>query len=102
MLALHVGMRIRLLDALDEKKTLVKDTEGEIVRIEPHPEDQAMNSREEDSFARKATPSCLRALQVPEPLLASNLEQNSTKTRLQLNSQNLGSLARPNSPSRAG
>ena len=39
MLALHVGMRIRLLDALDEKKTLVKDAEGEIVRIEPHPDD---------------------------------------------------------------
>ena len=42
MLALHVGMRIRLLDALDEKKTLVKDAEGEIVRIEPHPHDRAM------------------------------------------------------------
>ncbi len=25
MLALHIGMRIRLLDALDEKKTLVTD-----------------------------------------------------------------------------
>ena len=41
MLALHIGMRIRLLDALDEKKTLVKDAEGDIVRIEPHPEDRA-------------------------------------------------------------
>ena len=40
MLALHIGMRIRLLDALDEKKTLVKDAEGDIVRIEPHPDDQ--------------------------------------------------------------
>ena len=39
MLALHLGMRIRLLDALDEKKTLVKDAEGEVVRIEPHPDD---------------------------------------------------------------
>jgi hypothetical protein len=41
MLALHVGMRVRLLDALDEKKTLVKDAEGEVVRIEPHADDQA-------------------------------------------------------------
>ena len=40
MLALHVGMRIRLLDALDERRTLVKDAEGDIVRIEPHPDDQ--------------------------------------------------------------
>ena len=41
MIALHVGMRIRLLDALDEKKTLVKDAEGDVIRIEPHPDDQA-------------------------------------------------------------
>ena len=40
MLALHLGMRMRLLDALDENKTLVKDSEGEIVHIEPHPDDQ--------------------------------------------------------------
>ena len=40
MLALHIGMRIRLLDALDENKTLVKDAEGEIVRIVPHAADQ--------------------------------------------------------------
>ncbi len=39
MLALHVGMRIRLLDAPDKKKTLVKDAAGEIVRIEPHADD---------------------------------------------------------------
>ena len=41
MLALHVGMRIRLLDALDETKTLVKDAEGEAVRVVPHADDQA-------------------------------------------------------------
>ena len=41
MLALHLGMRVRLLDALDENKTLVKDAEGEIVHVEPHPDDQA-------------------------------------------------------------
>ena len=41
MLPLHVGMHVRLLDALDKKKTLVKDAEGEIVRIEPHPDDRA-------------------------------------------------------------
>ena len=35
LLALHLGMRIRLLDALDKNKTLVKDAEGEIVRIVP-------------------------------------------------------------------
>ena len=40
MLALHVGMHIRLLHARDEKKTLVKDAEGEIVRIKPHADDQ--------------------------------------------------------------
>ena len=40
MLALHIGMRIRLLDALGEKKTLVKDAEGDIVRIEPHLDDR--------------------------------------------------------------
>jgi len=40
MLPVHVGMRIRLLDALDEKKTLVEDAEGEVVRIEPHEDDQ--------------------------------------------------------------
>ena len=40
ILALHVGMRIRLLDGLDEDKTIVKDAEGEIVRIEPHADDQ--------------------------------------------------------------
>ena len=40
MFALHVGMHIRLLDSLDEKKTLVKDAEGEVVRIEPHADDQ--------------------------------------------------------------
>ena len=40
MLALRIGMRIRLLDALDERRTLVKDAEGEILRIEPHPDDQ--------------------------------------------------------------
>ena len=39
MLAVHVGMRVRLLDALDENKTLVKDAEGEIVRIVPHADD---------------------------------------------------------------
>ena len=40
MLALHVGMHIRLLDSFDEKETLVKDAEGEVVRIEPHADDQ--------------------------------------------------------------
>ena len=39
MLSPHVGMRISLLDVL-EKNTLVKDAEGEIVRIEPHLDDR--------------------------------------------------------------
>ena len=47
MLALHIGMRLRLLDALDENKTLVKDAEGEIVRIVPHADDQ---TRMEDAL----------------------------------------------------
>ena len=42
MLALHLGMRVRLLDALDEEKTLVKDAEGVAVRIEPHPADKQL------------------------------------------------------------
>jgi hypothetical protein len=33
-------MRIRLLDALDENRTYVKHAEGEVVRIEPHADDQ--------------------------------------------------------------
>merc|ERR1712078_927348 len=41
ILPIHLGMRVRLLDALDHKKTLVKDAEGEIVRIEPHEEDSS-------------------------------------------------------------
>ena len=41
MLALHVGMRVRLLDALDEQKATVKDAEGVLIRIEPHLDDQS-------------------------------------------------------------
>ena len=40
MLAVHLGMRVRLLDALDRNKVLVKDAEGEVVRIEVNPMDQ--------------------------------------------------------------
>ena len=40
MLALHNGMRVRLPDALDENKTLVKDAEGDAVRSESHADDQ--------------------------------------------------------------
>ena len=40
MLAVHLGMRVRLLDALDRNKALVKDAEGEVVRIEVNPMDQ--------------------------------------------------------------
>ena len=47
MLALHVGMRIRLHDAFHEDKTLVKGTESEIVRIEPRADGQ---SRMEDAL----------------------------------------------------
>ena len=36
MLAVHVGMRVRLQDVLDKNKTSVKDAECEIVRIESH------------------------------------------------------------------
>ena len=41
MLVLHVGMRVRLLDALDVDNGLVKDSEGDVVKIVPHPADSA-------------------------------------------------------------
>ena len=40
MLPVHVGMRIRLLEALDFKNGLVKDAEGQIVHIVVDPQDQ--------------------------------------------------------------
>lgn len=40
MLALHVDMRFRLLDAPDEKRTLVKDVEAEVVGFVPHAFDE--------------------------------------------------------------
>ena len=40
MLAGHLGMRVRLLEALDVNRGLVKDAEGEIVHIVVHPSDQ--------------------------------------------------------------
>ena len=39
-LPVHEGMRIRLIDALDLKRGLVKDAEGEIVKIVVNPLDQ--------------------------------------------------------------
>ena len=40
MLAVHMGMKIRLLEALDVSRGLVKDAEGEVVHIACHPSDQ--------------------------------------------------------------
>ena len=40
MLALHIGMWMRFLDALDVEKSLVKDAEGIVVSIVYHPLDQ--------------------------------------------------------------
>ena len=40
MFAAHLGMRVRLLEALDVSRGLVKDAEGEIVHIVCHPSDQ--------------------------------------------------------------
>jgi len=40
MFVAHLGMWVRLLDLLDQKKTLVKDAEGRIVSIVPHPDDR--------------------------------------------------------------
>ena len=40
MLAAHLGMRVRLLEALDVSRGLVKDAEGEIAHIVCHPCDQ--------------------------------------------------------------
>ena len=43
MLAAHLGMRMRLLEALDTKQMrLVKDSEGVIVHIVVHPDDQEL------------------------------------------------------------
>ena len=42
ILLAHVGMPIRLMDALDLDKGLVKDAEGEIVRIVINPVDQPL------------------------------------------------------------
>ena len=42
MLPVHVGMHIRLLAPLDLSQGLVKDAEGEVVQIVPHPADQAL------------------------------------------------------------
>jgi len=41
ILPLHIGMRVRLLDHLDIKSSLVKDAEGEVVHIAINPEDEA-------------------------------------------------------------
>ena len=40
MLAVHLGMRIRLLQALDHENGLVKDAEGDIVNVVVNPLDQ--------------------------------------------------------------
>jgi len=40
MLVVHVGMRVRLTDALCKEKGLVKDSEGVLVRIEVDPRDE--------------------------------------------------------------
>ena len=40
MLPVHVGMSVRLLEALDLEKGVVKDTEGEVVHITVNPLDQ--------------------------------------------------------------
>ena len=45
MLAAHLGMRMRLLEALDTKQMrLVKDSEGVIVHIVVHPDDEELVS----------------------------------------------------------
>ena len=39
-LPVHLGMRLRLVEALDTEKGLVKDAKGDVVHIAVHPEDQ--------------------------------------------------------------
>ena len=39
MFAAHLGMRVRLLEALDVNRGLVKDAEGEIAHVVVHPSD---------------------------------------------------------------
>ena len=49
LLLVHVGMRIRLLEALDLQSGLVKDTEGQIVRVVVDPRDRgAADAAERD------------------------------------------------------
>jgi hypothetical protein len=42
LLPVHLGMRVRLLEALDLGSGLVKDAEGDVVRIEPNELDEDM------------------------------------------------------------
>ena len=49
LLPLHLGMRVRLLEALDLGHGLVKDAEGEVVHIFPNELDEHMV---EEAFAR--------------------------------------------------
>ena len=42
MLSIHLGMRVRLLEALDLGRGLVKDAEGEVVHIVPNELDEDM------------------------------------------------------------
>ena len=57
MLPLHIGMKVRLLAALDLSNGLVKDAEGEVVSVVPNPLDQelidsAMSSGEDTIYLR--------------------------------------------------
>ena len=58
MLPIHVGMRVRLLDHIDKAKALVKDAEGDVVRVEINPAD----ADEVDSARREGRPAYLRHL----------------------------------------
>ena len=40
ILPLHLGMRVRLLAAIDKKRSLVSGAEGTVVRIQVNPKDQ--------------------------------------------------------------
>ena len=58
MLPLHVGMRVRLLEHLDQTRGLVKDAEGEVVHVAINPKDED----EVNAAKRERRPAYLRYL----------------------------------------
>ena len=49
LLAVHLGMRVRLLVPLDKRRGLVQEAEGDVVQVAVNPKDQA---RVDEAFAQ--------------------------------------------------